>query len=146
MIDIEKLKQVSLAATQGEWAFGSFSELLVVPIKNGVPDKYDPIANLGETAIPWDQDSHSAERYRNAEHIATANPSTVLELITRLEAAESQLETIAQQAEAWYKSMVGDPVAWNYELTEEAFVRLSVAGINMDTQLHAIKPFPFKEK
>ena len=46
--------------------------------------------------------------------------------------------------EAWYKSMVGEPVAWNYELTEEAFVRLSVAGINVDTPLHAIKPFPFK--
>lgn len=100
MIDIEKIKHAALNAAQGEWCFGSFSELLVVPIKNGVPDKYDPIANLGETAIPWDQDSHSAERYRNAEHIATANPSTVLELITRLEAAESQLETIARQAES----------------------------------------------
>jgi len=49
-----------------------------------------------------------------------------------------------EHLEAWYKSMVGEPVAWNYELTEEAFVRLSVAGINVDTPLHAIKPF--KEK
>ena len=49
-----------------------------------------------------------------------------------------------EHLEAWYKSMVGEPVAWNYELTEEAFVRLSVAGINVDTPLHAIKPFPFK--
>ena len=46
-----------------------------------------------------------------------------------------------EHLEAWYKSMVGEPVAWNYELTEEAFVRLSVAGINVDTPLHAIKPF-----
>ena len=49
-----------------------------------------------------------------------------------------------EHLEAWYKEMVGEPVAWNYELTEEAFVRLSVAGINVDTPLHAIKPFPFK--
>lgn len=51
-----------------------------------------------------------------------------------------------EHLEAWYMEMVGEPVAWNYELTEEAFVRLSVAGINVDTPLHAIKPFPFKEK
>ncbi len=100
MIDIEELKKAALAATQGEWVFGSFHELLVVPVRDGIPDKYDPIANLGETAIPWDMDTYSAERYKNAEHIATANPSAILELIARLEAAESQLETIAQQAEA----------------------------------------------
>ena len=46
-----------------------------------------------------------------------------------------------EHLEAWYKEMVGEPIAWNYELTEEAFVRLSVAGINVDTPLHAIKPF-----
>ena len=99
MIDIEELKKAALAATQGEWVFGSFHELLVVPVRDGIPDKYDPIANLGETAIPWDMDTYSAERYKNAEHIATANPSAILELIARLEAAESQLETIAQQAD-----------------------------------------------
>ena len=51
------------------------------------------------------------------------------------------IPTSTKRLEAWYKSMVGEPVAWNYELTEEAFVRLSVAGINVDTPLHAIKPF-----
>lgn len=99
---------------------------------------------------------------------------TVLGLITRLEAAKSQLAaqelvikqlrdalihhqkltrpidrsyealaipTSTEHLEAWYKEMVGEPVAWNYELTEKAFVRLSVAGINVDTPLHAIKPF-----
>ncbi len=54
------------------------------------------------------------------------------------------IPTSTEHLEAWYKEMVGEPVAWNYELTEEAFVRLSVAGINVDTPLHAIKPFPFK--
>lgn len=54
------------------------------------------------------------------------------------------IPTSTEHLEAWYTEMVGEPVAWNYELTEEAFVRLSVAGINMDTPLHVIKPFPFK--
>lgn len=88
MLDIEKIKSVALAATQGEWCFGIFSELLVVPVNDGVPDKHNQIANLGDATLPWDLYPSSAERYKNAEHIATFNPATVLELIARLEAAE----------------------------------------------------------
>ena len=88
MLDIEKIKQAALAATQGEWCFGSFGELLVVPVNDGVPDKNNPIASLGDATFPWDLYPSSAERYKNAEHIATSNPTTVLELIARLEAAE----------------------------------------------------------
>lgn len=88
-LDIEKIKAAALAATQGIWAFGSFHRLLVVPVSDdGHPDKNSPIADLGETEIPWDATEDSKTRYNNAIHIATANPQAVLELITRLEAAE----------------------------------------------------------
>lgn len=63
------------------------------------------------------------------------------EEVLRRALQELAIPTSTEHLEAWYKEMVGEPVAWNYELTEEAFVRLSVAGINVDTPLHAIKPF-----
>ena len=100
-INKEAIRAAAMSATQGEWCFGSFHELLVVPVKNGVPDKHDPIASLGETAIPWDSDSYSEERYKNAEHIATSNPATVLSLLDALDKAEkdadykqSQIDTL----------------------------------------------------
>ena len=135
MIDIEKLKQVALASI-----------------------------------------NHNGDNYYSHVHTYTsvANPSAVLELITRLEAAESQQvaqELVIQQLrdalekiacigngdthgnsvgncmaidalatptstvhlEAWYKEMVG-PVISAYPRD------------GLWEPLHAIKPFPFKEK
>jgi hypothetical protein len=69
MIDIEKMKQAALSATQGEW------------------DSYETKVYLSGTAGGFDLGcSPNAEA--NADFIATANPSAVLELIARLEAAE----------------------------------------------------------
>ena len=53
--------------TPGPWAFGSFGKLLVVPIVDGVPNKYDPICNLGEQHFP-----SNTEVYANAQLIAAA--------------------------------------------------------------------------
>lgn len=70
-LDIEKMKAAALAATQGIWAFGSFHRLLVVPVSDdGHHDKNSPIADLGETEIPWDATEDSKTRYNNAIHIA----------------------------------------------------------------------------
>ena len=69
MIDIEKLKQAALAATQGEWS--SYNTIVYLPNVYGGFDLHD-----------------SPNPVNNAAYIATANPSAVLELIERLEAAE----------------------------------------------------------
>ena len=78
MIDIQKLKQAALAATPGEWKTmrrGDEDCLDVDVFKSGGWNDYVTLAmGIGN---------------ENAIHIATANPSAVLELIARLEAAES---------------------------------------------------------
>ena len=73
MIDIEKLKQAALAATQGEW------------IAN---------ANGAVRTVAGDESTRGRARWQgpfrqvDADFIATSNPSAVLELIARLDAAE----------------------------------------------------------
>ena len=82
-IDLDALEAAALAATPGEWCFGSFGRLLVVPMIADNPDKHSPICDLGEQHFP----SHT-EPYANAAYIAAANPAVVIELIRRLRAAE----------------------------------------------------------
>ena len=74
-INIEKMKQAALAATQGEWKFIDVVGACSV--------------HAGQRQVLRYSYSPDSENRANAEHIATANPSGVLELITRLEAAEA---------------------------------------------------------
>ena len=74
MIDIEKIKRAALAATQGEWISQHWSkDASDVQLKS--ENTYTTLA------INCSMD--------DATHISAANPSAVLELITRLEAAEA---------------------------------------------------------
>lgn len=86
-IDLDALEAAALAATPGEWCFGSFGRLLVVPMIADNPDKHSPICDLGEQHFP----SHT-EPYANAAYIAAANPAVVIELIRRLAHPESASE------------------------------------------------------
>ena len=70
-MNIEKIKAVALAATQGEWITGDIRGTTLTEVKT--VDNY------------W---IASVRRKETADFIATANPSAVLELIDRLEAAE----------------------------------------------------------
>lgn len=72
MIDIDKIEQDALAATQGEWVV---SDHIYAADGKRVASYY---------MLSRDDDQNEA----NATHIAQANPSAVLELITRLRAAE----------------------------------------------------------
>ena len=112
------------------------------------------------------------EKLKQAALISNGEPmlisaSKVLELITRLEAAESQLvaqELVIQQLrdalifwddcdkaltiptstehlEAWYKGMVGEAVGYCLGAEHFSYIKCWPTG---RTQLHAIKPFPFK--
>lgn len=73
MIDIQKMKQAALDATQGEWISQHWSkDASDVQLKS--ENTYTTLA------INCSVD--------DATHISAANPSAVLELITRLEAAE----------------------------------------------------------
>lgn len=180
MIDIEKLKQAALAATQGEW----------------VASDHVYAADGKHVASYHTLTRDDVDNYNNATHIATANPAAVLELINLQEAAESQLasqELVIQQLrdalekiacigngnthgnsvgnclaiealtiptstkplEAWYKEQVGEPVAYMQISVEEGvdtkFPRDHLPKkYNKEwwkfAPLHAIKPFPFKEK
>lgn len=56
-----------MSHTPGPWAFGSFGNLLVVPVVDGVPNKYDPICDLGPQHFP-----SNTEAYENAALIAAA--------------------------------------------------------------------------
>ena len=84
MIDIEKIKRAALAATQSTWAYDQRSSAIVTITKHEVK----AVADFGACSLP--------ECEANATFIATANPSAVLELIERLEAAE-------QDATKWHE-------------------------------------------
>ena len=184
MIDIEKLKQAALAATQGEW----------------VASDHVYAADGKHVASYHTLTRDDVDNYNNATHIATANPAAVLELINLQEAAESQLasqELVIQQLrdaldelanlmegvyigayhpdsftnqpaksilaipastkplEAWYKEQVGEPVAY-MQISVEEGVDTKFPRDHLPKKynkewwkfepLHAIKPFPFKEK
>lgn len=68
---------MSAKHTPGPWAFGSFGNLLVIPVIDGQPCKYGPICDLGPQHFPSD-----TEAYANASLIATAP-----ELLSELQAA-----------------------------------------------------------
>ena len=80
MIDIEKVKQAALAATPGDW-----KAVCSIP-EEGFECFWlmHNDAHFGDIHGP-----QSGQQLADATYIATANPSAVLELITRLEAAES---------------------------------------------------------
>lgn len=76
-INIEKMKQAALAATQGKW------------------DSYETKVYLSGIAGGFDIGCYpNAEA--NADFIAEANPSAVLELIAKLEAAEQRMQYNAE--------------------------------------------------
>ncbi len=124
-------------------------ELVIQQLREHIADSADTAAialrkawQLGQTY--WQQaDSESYSQQDKSAATQERFSKLVSDTCVEINKALA-IPTSTEQLDAWYKGMVGDPVAWNYELTEEAFVRLSVAGINVDTQLHAIKPFPFK--
>lgn len=79
MIDIDKLEQAALAATQGEWEFWQGYVATDIDSEGKVILCERPRPNGGKFQKAIDN---------NFKFIATANPSAVLELITRLRAAE----------------------------------------------------------
>lgn len=87
---LKKLKQAALNATQGEW-MRLFGERTM----------YDRLEDgCRGNAIVRADTCFTEQDTKNLNHIATANPSTVIELIHRLEDAESQLasqELVIQQ-------------------------------------------------
>ena len=78
MIDIEKMEAAALAATQGEWV---------------VSDHI--YASDGKRIASYQMISRDdCENEANATHIATANPSAVLELIEKYKALEAENERL----------------------------------------------------
>ena len=121
-------------------------ELVIQQLREHIADSADTAAialrkawQLGQTY--WQQaDSESYSQQDKSPATQERFSKLVSDTCVEINKALA-IPTSTEHLEAWYKEMVGEPVAWNYELTEEAFVRLSVAGINVDTPLHAIKPF-----
>lgn len=94
MTDTITIRKLAEAATPGEWVFGTFHRLLVVPVINGHPYKHTPIADMGAGEIPWDKTDHSRMTYNNAEYIAAANPTAIIALLDEIDSLRA-----AQQAE-----------------------------------------------
>lgn len=86
MIDIKKIKQAALAATPGPWV----SDYEDTDASLLDPDEYIDISIWQGKAFDGKFINNIAfdNCIANATHIATANPSAVLELIARLEDAE----------------------------------------------------------
>ena len=116
---IEKIKAAALAATQGEWR----------TTDRGDAGRLDVVALLESEVFKDRLTLARGVGKQNATYIAAANPSAVLELITRLEAAEkevSRLEWIISLHPAidssvigqksvlaeWLDIKLGEPVAW----------------------------------
>ena len=104
-MNIEKIKAAALAATQGEWDTDGFSS--VGSTRN------DQVNGGYFTAL-----CEGPDKLANASFIATANPSAVLELIDRLEAAErdaAQLDWVIGQFNLMLKGQF-----WNREIITRA--------------------------
>ncbi len=92
----KKLKKLALGATQGPWAFGTFHRLLVVPVRDGHPQKHEAIADFGIGEIPWDKTENSKQEYNNAAYVAAASPDVVLALIEKIESFKATLPAEAK--------------------------------------------------
>lgn len=93
-LDIEKIEAAALAATQGEWV---------------VSDHI--YASDGKRIASYQMISRDdCENEANATHIATANPSAVLELIEKYKALEAENERLKPRHEAYVK-MLGELLA-----------------------------------
>lgn len=93
--DFSQLRALADAATPGPWAFGTFHRLLVVPSRDGVPDKHSAIADFGPGAMPWTDDKQA---YYDAEFCAAANPATVVALLDTLKALQAHNERLIELA------------------------------------------------
>lgn len=93
MIDLSKLKQAADAATPGIWreCGAQRGGCICGHIWATESDECVAIAFAGDEEMP----APAAGVKPNAAYIAAANPSAILELIARLEAAEAKL---AQEA------------------------------------------------
>ena len=82
MNDIKAIKAAAEAATPGPWHYGTFHKLLITDADNY---KHYPIAEINGAALPWKSTAESERAYKNAAHIATANPATVIALCDEVE-------------------------------------------------------------
>lgn len=103
---IQRLREVAEAATEGPWGWDTWQwQEPESPIACVTSQAYD-LAQLGGWNIgptfaddeSVDESAWRAERYEaakaDAQHIATFDPPTVLELLDRLERAEAAVERV----------------------------------------------------
>ena len=101
MINIEKIKQAALAVKgwgNCNQAWLDISEYESAAVVGSIDE--DGVA-CPVITVDCDQYYQGQDSLPLAKFYAQANPSAILELITRLEAAESQLESVTQQARIW---------------------------------------------
>ena len=99
-IDLEKMQNAALAATQGEWKLAkpqpaAYFDGYINPVSGGELVELQVGINSSYGLLVWkmEDDEVSPKCQANATHIATANPSAILELIEKYKALESDLET-----------------------------------------------------
>lgn len=123
-LDIEKIKYAAMAATQGEWK-----------MVRSIPEEgfecfwlMHNDAHFGDIHGP-----QSGQQLADAEHIVTANPQAVLELITRLEAAEADRNEFQKVITAIGNAAVGYDFSGGLaEYVKAAFARLKEAELERD--------------
>lgn len=87
-IDLDKREAVAKAATPGRWAFGDRTGSLRVETAGG--NQTTEICVLEEQGDAEERGLWGTE-FKNADHIATFDPPTVLALIERLRKAETEV-------------------------------------------------------
>ena len=107
MFDLEKMQNAALAATQGEWKLAkpqpaAYFDGYINPVSGGELVELQVGINSSYGLLVWkmEDDEVSPKCQANATHIATANPSAILELIERLKAAEA---SAAQWEDSYHK-------------------------------------------
>lgn len=93
MSDIERLREIAAKATPGPWRKSLFEG------DDGTPH----IGDFGWTVYgcPAGETEDSEQGRADADYIAEADPSTVLALLDRLEAAEAAVERVRALADEW---------------------------------------------
>ena len=98
-IDIEKMQNAALAATQGEWKLAkpqpaAYFDGYINPVSGGELVELQVGINSSYGLLVWkmEDDEVSPKCQANATHIATANPSAILELIEKYKALEAENE------------------------------------------------------
>lgn len=87
-LDLDAIEAAAKAATQGQWTFDQFRMGGVVrggPVQHWVNGSGQSQIAMS-TGAEW---MEHGETDANAKHMATANPTVVLELVRRLRAAEA---------------------------------------------------------